>query len=698
MLKININSIKFKIYFLFIISIFIVFSVSIFLTVYYMSVYSQKFLRERLKSQLMKATMKFSSDRRFMLEKANDIVAHNFRTSFVKKIFPSKEISSVILIRLKNGRIIYFKKLRYKYERDASITDYARFYKIISTRNSHIYTGFGRDKSDKLIDLRIIYWLIHKKSGFIIVLNNHITSGFLRNIHLKNHMIANIGVYYGDTRTAVSTLEKGKYLGIGQKATKKQMMVLKNGKSIYTSVAAKGIPFYIYNKPIKNYDGKIIGILGAGIKKYRWFWYVSKLFIPIFFLIGLSIFGILIFILVNKKFAGPFYDLLDSIKKIDPNDPRKLDLDGKYQNKESEFFELAKVVTVLNDKIIEKQEENNLIVSNINYFSKIISPSDDLSQVILKLMNLIVERIGYSYAWFGVLDDDGKNIKIINAYNNDFNYTKNLILKYDDSQYSQNLTAKAIKAESYAVINDVEADDTIPLYKDRLLKYGFLSVGVFPMIVYGNVIGVIGVYSSKRDAFDSVKAGAIFNLTNYAAHVLTYLKNLKRSLILSETAEQILFSFVTTEYETGMVKVDGGEFLDNLENNLKTDFIEFIVYDKIKSEVVEAKFSKGWNYNIGISSIAPSPTMFVRKRVAENRLDAYDYQEDEFATEIFKNMGVRDIMIYAFEGTKGRRYLAVTGAVKRKIVFYNEDLEFFRDGMNLFAMHFEINLLFEKLD
>lgn len=698
MLKINTNSIKFKIYFLFIVSSLIIVLIGIFLTVHYISIYNQKFLRERLKSQSMKATMEFNSDKKFMLEKANDIVAHNFRTSFIKKIFPSKEISSIILIRLKNGRIIHFKKLRYKYEKGISLRDYMRFYKIISIENRHIYTGFGRDKSDKLIELRVIYWLIRKKSGFIIVLNKHITSDFLRNIRLKNHMIANVGVYYGDTRAAVSTLEKGKYLGIGQSATKKQMTVLKNGKSIYTSVVTKGIPFYIYNKPIFNYDGKIIGILGAGIKKYRWFWYISKLYIPIFFFIGLSIFLILIFILVNKKFTDPFYNLLDSIEKIDPNKPQKLDLAAKYQNKESEFYELAKAVTVLNDKMISGQEENSLIVSSIDEFSKNISTHDDLNSITLKLISLIVEKMGYSYAWFGILDEGNKDIKIINAYNNDFNYAKNLILKYDDSKYSQNLAARAIKSESYVVINDVEADYTIPLYKDKLLEYRFLSVGAFPLITYGNVIGIIGMYSRKKDAFDNIKAGAIFNLTDYAAHVLTYLKNLKRSLALSEMAGQILFSSITTEYEMGLVKVYDKEFLDNLENNLKTDFVEFIIYDKVKNEIKDAIFSKGWNYNIGISSIAPSPTLFVQKRIAENRLDACDYQKDEFAAEVFKNIGVSDIIIYAFEGTGERRYLAVTGVIKRKMAFYNEDLEFFRDGINLFAMHFEINLLFEKLD
>ena len=719
--KININSIKFKIYFLFVISNLVVFSLGIFLTVHYIALYSRKSLREELKSGLMTGTMEFIDDRKYMLEKASDIVAHNFKSRFIRKISDSKKISSIVLIRIKNGQADYLKKFKYKYNKKVKrLSSYQRFLGIILTKKQVIFTGLGRDKSDRLISLRVIYWLIHKNNGFIIILNKHITSDYLRSIVLKNHMTVNLGVYYGAKRSAVSTVKNNRYWGLGQSATEKQLLVLKKGASVYTSVIVNGVMFYIYNKPIKNYDGRIIGILGSGIEQYRWFWYLSKLYIPILFFIGLSIFTILIFILVDKKFSDPFYNLLKSIEKIDPNNPQRQDLASKYQNKETEFYELAKAVTTLNNTIVAKQEENNLIVSNINHFSKTVSNRDDFNSLILKLMNCIVERMGYNYAWFGVLEEDNKNVKITSAYNNDFSYTKTLILKYDDSKYSQNLTARVIKSGDYAVINDVLNDKTIPLYKDKLLEYKFLSLGVFPLIAQGRVIGVLGVYSSKKDAFDSIKAGAIFNLANYVSYLIIYLKNLKRSSILSEMAERILFS-MTTEYEkqqeedeahagSSLPSKEAGrqpkpdehafiqEFLNNLEDNLQTDFVEFIVYDEIKQEIMKGIFSERWVYNIGKSTIAPTPTLFVQKRIAENRLDAYNYQEDEFAMEFFKDKGVKDIILYAFEGTGGRRYLAVTGVIKRRTAFYDEDLEFFKDGINFFATYVEINTLLEKLD
>ena len=310
----------------------------------------------------------------------------------------------------------------------------------------------------------------------------------------------------------------------------------------------------------------------------------------------------------------------------------------------------------------------------------------------------------------------GKNTKIdkatglkisyrqIGAYNNDFNYAKNLILKYDNSKYSENLIARAIKSKSYAIINNIETDFTVPLYKERLLKYKFLSLGAFPIICGTDLIGILAVYSTKKDAFDSIKAGAIFNLTNYVAYVLTYLKKFKRSLILSEMAESIMFSIIAknkkgSENQQSLLAIfDKKEFLNNMEGNLETDFVEFIIYDGAKNEIKDAVFSNGWDDNIGVSSITPAPTAFVQKRITNNIFDAYDYQSDEFATEFFKNMMVRDIIIYVFKGPKNIKYMAVTGVKNRRKTFSLVDMDFFKDGINLFVSYYEISILFENLE
>ncbi len=285
--KINVNSLKFKIYFLFILS--------------HITIYSRKSLRHELKSDLMSCTMAFLNEKNYMIEKANYIIAHNFKNRFIQNIAKSKKISNINLIKIKSGKIAYIKEFKHnKYSEKIKISKpyYERIKRIIFAKNRYIFTGFGRDKSDHLIVLRVIYRLLNKKNGYIIILNKHITSAYLKKIKIEKHLPVNFGIYYGSVRSAISFSQKQKYEGIGQRITKKQSLVLKNGASVYTSLSVKGTPFYIYNVPIRNYYGKIIGIFGVGITKYKWFSYLLNLYKSIIlFIVLYFIATILIFII-----------------------------------------------------------------------------------------------------------------------------------------------------------------------------------------------------------------------------------------------------------------------------------------------------------------------------------------------------------------------------------------------------------------
>ncbi len=702
----NINSVRFKIYILFIISNLVIFLIGTFFIIKGINSYEQKYLREKLRSQLMDVTMRFIAGRRRMLENANNIIAHAFKKNFIQSMFPSKKITSVYLIKVKNGKILDLERFNQNGYKTEQNTKYSRFLYIISMKHRHILYGFGRDEHEKLIDLRIVYRLLRKGNGYLLILNKNITSSYLLRIRKKKNMIANIGVYYGNRRSAVTVFRNNKLIGVGQRTNLKQYKVLKKGEHVYESLWLGGIPFYIYNSPIYNVEGKIIGITGVGIKEFGWFKYIFKFYMLILVFLIILATSSLIFLYFNKRFINRFYELLRLINGINPNNPEKLEHPSSFKNKrgiEVELLELYEAINGLNNAIIEKRKENQIIVSIINDFGMEITVEDDINTIADKLISAIVEKMGFDYGWFGIPDELDKEIKIKTSYNSDFNYAKDLIIKYDDSNYMKSLTGKALKSMNYMVINDVSTDENIPLYKQRLMNYNFNSLGAFPLIANGEIYGIIGVYSKEKNAFSGIEPEIIFNLAGYAAYIIQYLKNLKRSKVLSDMAEDML-RYIASQGETGSLEdkhenfFERDKFFNGVEENLSADFVEFIIYDTVRDEISDALFSKGWNNNIGVSSIAPEPTKFIRERVKENRLDCYDYLEDELTTPKFKNMNVRDIILFAFKGSKNHRYLAVSGAKDRRILFKEQDIYFFRDAMTLFAGYYEINKLYQELE
>ena len=139
------------------------------------------------------------------------------------------------------------------------------------------------------------------------------------------------------------------------------------------------------------------------------------------------------------------------------------------------------------------------------------------------------------------------------------------------------------------------------------------------------------------------------------------------------------------------------EILNGIDKLLDTDFTEFIIYDVINKKIKDAVFSDNWDKNIKVSSIAPEPTEFVKIKISKNILEIFIYLDDDNATEVFKKMDVRDVILYSFSGANNNRFLAVSGVYKRNKNFFKNDADFYKNAMTLFAATYEMRQLFEKL-
>ncbi len=540
MLKINVNSIKFKIYFLFILSNIIIFSVGIFIAVHYITIYSRKSLKEELKSNLMSCSMAFLSEKNYMLEKANDIIAHNFKAGFIRKIADSKKISSIVLVKIQSGKIEFIKKFKYeKYPEKVKISRrYSeRLKEIISAKNRYIFTGFGRDKSYRLIVLRVIYRLLYKNNGYMIILNKHLTSNYLKNIRIKKHITANFGIYYGFKRSAISIYKNNKYEALNQKITKKQLPVLEDGISVYTNLNVNGKLFYIYNVPIKNNYGKIIGIFGAGIKKYTWFKHLSKLYMSAVFLIALYILTVMTFIFINKRFSKPFYDLLKTIENIDPDNPQELNILNKYRDKENEFYDFAKAITVLNNTIAVKQQENSLIIKKLNLLNK-------LSYKLSMVFTLEYAIKTFAEGLCSIKKEDGSTVDLlhINMFDtvnkrtvtsliyerkkdsptemDNYENTDKIILKTANIDYEDYLSNCKLLKNRRETVDNCEFKGAIGSYT------------CFPLKISDELAGTISIDSEDKHFFTDEIIGLVKEIINIASPVFA-------KLILIETNREL---------------------------------------------------------------------------------------------------------------------------------------------------------------
>jgi diguanylate cyclase (GGDEF)-like protein len=89
------------------------------------------------------------------------------------------------------------------------------------------------------------------------------------------------------------------------------------------------------------------------------------------------------------------------------------------------------------------------------------------------------------------------------------------------------LAARAIREKSAIVSNDVQKDESL-IFHEMHAESGVRSLAVLPLIVSGNAIGVLALYTSKPEFFDSAGLMLLTELTGNVAFAVDHLEREER--------------------------------------------------------------------------------------------------------------------------------------------------------------------------
>lgn len=161
----------------------------------------------------------------------------------------------------------------------------------------------------------------------------------------------------------------------------------------------------------------------------------------------------------------------------------------------------------------ELKRLNRALTALIKINQALVVESDE--QNFLKdVCKLLIEEAGYSMAWIGFTSEDtDKTIKPIvwECTQNGF-LTKGAIF-YGSSEKNLGPAELAIRTKKKTVFQNIQKDIKTAKWKKELVKLGFSSVIALPLINNKKVFGVVGIYSSNPNAFDSEETKLLEQLT-----------------------------------------------------------------------------------------------------------------------------------------------------------------------------------------
>ncbi|EDO28397.1 predicted protein [Nematostella vectensis] len=123
-------------------------------------------------------------------------------------------------------------------------------------------------------------------------------------------------------------------------------------------------------------------------------------------------------------------------------------------------------------------------------------------------------------------------------------------------------SGKAIREKRSIIVNDIENDSLMNLWKDEALKRGFLSLMSVPIKKFDKIIGVFCFYASEKNFFDAEEIALLEEATSDVAFALEiFEKELLRKKVLEELIESENRYHILTEISpVGIFRTDAQGF------------------------------------------------------------------------------------------------------------------------------------------
>ena len=182
------------------------------------------------------------------------------------------------------------------------------------------------------------------------------------------------------------------------------------------------------------------------------------------------------------------------------------------------FFTLIPMFFILKNIIYNEQEYFSKIQKHknihelLNHTNKFLSKTMKKDDLYFDISELLSDNKDLAFNF--VFDLETK--KII-AQNGEY---KDVVIKHEDrfKDFSQeNIISKTIKRESNIVINDFKAEN-VSIFYNKANEFNINSMATFPIKKFDNVVGVLVLYSTKLNFFDSevemLFSKMVFDITN----------------------------------------------------------------------------------------------------------------------------------------------------------------------------------------
>jgi len=214
----------------------------------------------------------------------------------------------------------------------------------------------------------------------------------------------------------------------------------------------------------------------------------------------------------------------------------------------------------------QKLERLNRMYSLLSQINQEIVRVNDQEKLFNLICSIAIEHGKFELAWFGLLNNEKKEIKIVALSANRNEPFSNRVIPFKDDESHPNIYGNSVNSGTITVYNDISAENN---FTDRFVAEGksnLQSLIVVPIHFEEKIIGIFTVYSSVKNYFDSEQIGLFEEVGMDISFALENMKSertLRESeywLKKSQTVAQL--GSYALDFKTGLWT--SSEILDNI--------------------------------------------------------------------------------------------------------------------------------------
>jgi len=186
------------------------------------------------------------------------------------------------------------------------------------------------------------------------------------------------------------------------------------------------------------------------------------------------------------------------------------------------------------DEVLRKTKR---AVRAFSVSSALIVKVADEAELLNRVCRLMVDAVGYRMAWIGVaVNDQQKSVKPVAQYGFEDGYLEKIHISWDDNEKGRGPTGVVARTEIPVACHNMLTDPRLIPWRDEAARRGYASSIALPLMVNDSSLGVLSIYASEPDAFESDEFDLLVEMSNTLALGIFSL----RARFEKQEAEQLL--------------------------------------------------------------------------------------------------------------------------------------------------------------